>query len=159
MQERSHAVRPLHHREVAVSTALGEEATDSADVPALQPDVSVASYEALDIRVGRIVKAETVPDPDHGNKPSRKYLSLVVALGNEFRSIISGVRPVFDVEEAIGKSVLVVANTEEEVILGRPSRGRLLVAANYSKAPMPRTLRTVLLGGGPVPPGSQVTGL
>lgn len=57
------------------------------------------------------------------------------------------------------KAVLIAANVEEETILGLPSRGRLLSASNFSKEPMPRTLRTVLLGGGGVPPGSAVTGL
>lgn len=50
----------------------------------------------------RIVLAEPVPDPDHGNKPSRKYLSLVVDLGNEKRRVVSAVRSIVDVEDAIG---------------------------------------------------------
>jgi hypothetical protein len=33
----------------------------------------IESYEALDMRVGRIVKAETVIDPER-MKPSRKYV-------------------------------------------------------------------------------------
>lgn len=52
--------------------------------------------------VRRIVLAEPVPDPDHGNKPSRKYLSLVVDLGNEKRRVVSAVRAIVDVEDAIG---------------------------------------------------------
>jgi hypothetical protein len=47
----------------------------------------------------------------------------------------------------------------EQTILGFKSQGRLLTASNYSKTPMPRTLRSVLLSGKPVPPGSEVTGL
>lgn len=50
----------------------------------------------------RIVLAELIPDPDHGNKPSRKYLSLVVDLGNEKRRVVSAVRSIVDVEDAIG---------------------------------------------------------
>lgn len=57
------------------------------------------------------------------------------------------------------KAVLMAANVEEETILGLPSRGKLLSSSNFSKEPMPRTLRTVLLGGGGVPPGSAVSGL
>lgn len=57
------------------------------------------------------------------------------------------------------KAVLMAANVAEETILGLPSRGKLLSASNFSKEPMPRTLRTVLLGGGGVPPGSAVSGL
>lgn len=57
------------------------------------------------------------------------------------------------------KAVLMAANVEEETILGLPSRGKILSASNFSKEPMPRTLRTVLLGGGGVPPGSAVSGL
>ncbi|CAM9279252.1 unnamed protein product [Choristocarpus tenellus] len=144
---------------MAVSPALAEEITNADDVPELKASVSVDAFEAMDIRVGRIVKAEAVPDPDHGNKPSRKYLSLVVDLGNEKRKVISGIRPIFDVEDAIGKAVLLAANLEEETVLGLPSRGRILSASNFSKEPMPRTLRTVLLGGGGVPAGSAITGL
>lgn len=50
----------------------------------------------------RIVLAELVPDPEHDNKPSRKYLSLVVDLGNEKRRVVSAVRSIVDVEDAIG---------------------------------------------------------
>lgn len=55
--------------------------------------------------------------------------------------------------------MLIAANVEEETILGLPSRGKLLSSSNFSKEPMPRTLRTVMLGGGGVPPGSAVSGL
>lgn len=50
----------------------------------------------------RIVLADAVPDPDHGNKASRKYLSLVVDLGNEKRRVVSAIRSIVDVEDAIG---------------------------------------------------------
>lgn len=43
-----------------------------------------------------------MPDPEHDNKPSRKYLSLVVDLGNEKRRVVSAVRSIVDVEDAIG---------------------------------------------------------
>ncbi|CAN0146833.1 unnamed protein product [Hapterophycus canaliculatus] len=144
---------------MAVSHAAAEEISNMEDVPKLKEAVTTDDFEALDIRVGRIVLAEPIPDPDHGNKPSRKYLSLVVDLGNEKRRVVSAVRSIVDVEDAIGKAVLMAANVEEETILGLPSRGKILSASNFSKEPMPRTLRTVLLGGGGVPPGSAVTGL
>ncbi|CAN0347151.1 unnamed protein product, partial [Ectocarpus sp. 12 AP-2014] len=144
---------------MAVSHAAAEEISNMEDVPKLKDPVAIADFEALDIRVGRIVLAELIPDPDHGNKPSRKYLSLVVDLGNEKRRVVSAVRSIVDVEDAIGKAVLMAANVEEETILGLPSRGKLLSGSNFSKEPMPRTLRTVLLGGGGVPPGSAVSGL
>ena len=60
----------LYHQ--AVSPALAETPDDVADIPALKADIPVASYEALDIRAGRIVKAETIADPEHDNKASRK---------------------------------------------------------------------------------------
>ncbi|CAM9693294.1 unnamed protein product, partial [Phaeothamnion confervicola] len=106
-----------------------------------------------------IVKAETVPDPDHGGKPSRRFLSLVVDLGSEKRPVIAGIRPILDVEDAVGKKVLFAANVEPENVLGMSSQGRVLSIENYSKTPMPRSLRTGLLGPGAMPPGSKVTGL
>eukprot|EP00903_Cladosiphon_okamuranus_P020299 g18628.t1 len=144
---------------MAVSHAAAEEISNMEDVPKLKDPVAISDFEALDIRVGRIVLAELIPDPEHDNKPSRKYLSLVVDLGNEKRRVVSAVRSIVDVEDAIGKAVLMAANVEEETILGLPSRGKLLSSSNFSKEPMPRTLRTVLLGGGGVPPGSTVSGL
>eukprot|EP00904_Undaria_pinnatifida_P008620 jgi/Undpi1/4889/HiC_scaffold_19.g08241.m1 len=144
---------------MAVSHAAAEEISNIDDVPVLKDPVTVGDFDAMDIRVGRIVVADLVPDPDHGNKPSRKFLSLVVDLGSEKRRVVSAIRSIVDVEDAIGKAVLMAANVEEETILGLPSRGRILSASNFSKEPMPRTLRTVLLGGGGVPPGSAVSGL
>ncbi|CAN0474392.1 unnamed protein product [Ascophyllum nodosum] len=161
----SHGSRGLHFRDrggapvMAISQAAVEEIENADEVPTLKDPVAISDFEALDVRVGCIVVAELIPDPEHDNKPSRKYLSLVVDLGNEKRRVVSAVRAIVDVEDAIGKSVLIALNVEEETILGRPSRGRLLSASNFSKKPMPRTLRTVLLGGGGVPPGSVISGL
>lgn len=127
------------------------------DIPPFKSEVSMESLHGLDIRAATISFAETVPDPEHDNKPSRKYLKLKLQMGLETRTIISAIRAIYDVEEAVGKKVLVVANVPKETIMGIESHGKLLTASNPTKEPIPRTLRTVMLKPGNLPSGSTIS--
>ena len=138
-----------------VSPAIALENEDKQEISPSKREVSLDTFQSLDIRSGVVLMADLVPDPDHNNKPSRKYLKLLVDVGFERRQIITGIRSLFDPEDILGKSLMVVVNTQEEEILGFESHGRVLIANHYSKKPMPRSLRTVLQKVG-LPPGSSV---
>ncbi len=52
-----------------VKGALDEEdSLDPTDIPSIKPEITNIILDGLDIRIGRIERADLIPDPDHDNK-------------------------------------------------------------------------------------------
>jgi methionine--tRNA ligase beta chain len=113
-----------------------KESNDAVNVAA-EPVTTVApvqvdpidTYEgppitALDIRVGRIVKAWEHPDAD------KLFCELVDIGEDEPRQIASGLKPYMNVEDLEGRMVLVLANLKARNLAGFPSHGMVLCASN-----------------------------
>lgn len=84
-----------------------------------KPLVSRDALEALDIRVGTIVRVEDVPK-------ATKLVRLIVDFGDHQRSIIAGLkqeRP--NVNELENIQCLFVVNVEPRTIMGEESQGML----------------------------------
>ncbi|BBN11691.1 hypothetical protein MPTK1_5g14020 [Marchantia polymorpha subsp. ruderalis] len=140
-----------------------EVAVSRTACPAVKPEVDVSTFESLDIRVGLITDAKAVADPEMSAKRgvptmSRKHLQLTVDIGCEERIVVSECKYVMDVEDAVGKKVLFVANVPPCEVLGITSHGMLLTGFNYDPTPMPRSFKVILPGLGRLPPGSEVKG-
>lgn len=108
----------------------------------LSEEITYEDFIKSDLRTGVIVQAETVPK-------SKKLLRLQVDLGFETRQILSGIAEYVSVEEALGKSVVVVANLKPRKMLGLDSQGMILMASNPDG-----TLRFVESDG---EPGSRIS--
>lgn len=80
-------------------------------------------FAKIDLRVGTIVSAEKIPKAD-------KLLKLQIDLGNEVRTICSGIAQHFSPEALIGKQVTVVANLAPRKMRGIESNGMILMAEN-----------------------------
>lgn len=146
------------HTETASETQL-----DRSACPAVKAPISAAQFDLVDIRVGLITDAKLVVDPEMTEKRgklthSRRFLRLEVDVGSETRTLVSECRYVMDVEDAVGKKVLVVVNLEPTSVMGIESHGILLTGFNYDPTPMPRSFKVILPGLGKLPPGSQVLG-
>ncbi len=89
----------------------------------VKADITYEDFDKLDLRVGKILEAEKVPKAD-------KLLKLIVDLGFEKRTILSGIAEYYKPEELIGKSVTVIANLAPRKIRGIESQGMLLMAGN-----------------------------
>lgn len=89
----------------------------------VKTDISYEEFDKLDLRVGKILEAEKVAKAD-------KLLTLIVDLGFEKRTILSGIAEYYKPEELIGKYVTVVANLAPRKIRGIESQGMLLMAGN-----------------------------
>lgn len=83
--------------------------------------IDFETFEALDLRVGRILTAERVPK-------ANKLLKFTVDTGIDRRTIVSGVAEHFALEELVGKQVSVVMNLKPRVIRGVESQGMLIFA-------------------------------
>ncbi len=82
--------------------------------------VSFEDFKKVEIKVGKILSAEKVPDTD-------KLLRLSVDLGEENpRQIISGISLYFpDHSVLVGRKCMFVANLEPRVIRGLESQGMI----------------------------------
>ncbi len=104
--------------------------------------VEISEFSKIDLRIGRIEKAEPVPGTD-------KLLRLEVDLGGERRQLIAGIAQYYDPSELIGTEIVVVANLRPKKIRGLWSQGMLL-AADVDGRPV------LLRPDSDVPPGSPV---
>jgi len=90
-----------------------------------KPTIVYDDFAKLELRVGTIVTAEKVEKAD-------KLLKLVVDLGSEQRTIVSGIAMHFKPEEIIGRQVVVVANLAPRKMRGIESNGMILMAEDAS---------------------------
>jgi methionyl-tRNA synthetase len=89
----------------------------------LKPLIKWEDFDRIDLRVGRVLSADKVPDAD-------KLLKLEIDFGGIARTIVSGIAQHIKPEEIIGKNVVVVANLEKKKIRGIESEGMVIFAEN-----------------------------
>jgi methionyl-tRNA synthetase len=76
----------------------------------------------MDLRVGKIKKAEKVPN-------SMKLIKMEVEIGKEeTRQIVAGMAEYIKPENLTGKSVVVLVNLEPKEFMGLESKGMILAA-------------------------------
>ena len=87
----------------------------------LKPEIVFDDFGKIDLRVGTIIEAKKVEKAD-------KLLELLVDLGFEKRTILSGIAMHFNPEDIIGKQVTIVANLAPRKMRGIESKGMILMA-------------------------------
>ena len=85
--------------------------------------ISFDEFTKMDLKTGTILQAEKMAK-------TKKLLVLKVDLGNEQRTIVSGIAESYRAEEIVGKKVTVLTNLEPKAIRGVESQGMLLMAEN-----------------------------
>ena len=86
--------------------------------------ISFDDFSQLDIKTGTILKAEKIVKTE-------KLLVLKIDLGQEQRTIVSGIAHSYNPEEVVGKKVTVLTNLQPKVIRGVESQGMLLMAEDH----------------------------
>ncbi len=105
---------------------LENQAQENAETPeleAIKPTITFDDFSKLDFRVGTIVEAMKVHKAD-------KLLQLLVDIGLEKRTILSGIAEHFNPNDLIGKQAVVVTNLAPRKMRGVESNGMLLMAEN-----------------------------
>jgi methionyl-tRNA synthetase len=113
-----------------------------APVALVKHPISFDQIEKLDLRIAQILEATRVPK-------SKKLLKLLVDLGFEKRTVVSGIALSYEPEQLIGKKVILVANLAPATIMGIESQGMILAASDQSALELP-FIQTL-------PPGSSVS--
>jgi methionyl-tRNA synthetase len=95
--------------------------TESTGPNPLKPEIVFDDFAKIDLRVGTIIEAKKVEKAD-------KLLELLVDLGFEQRTILSGIAMHFNPEDIVGKQVTIVANLAPRKMRGIESKGMILMA-------------------------------
>lgn len=85
------------------------------------PEIAIDDFFKVELKVGEVVACEKV-------EKSNKLLHETVRIGNETRSIVSGIAKYYTPEEMVGKKVVVVTNLKPAKLCGVLSEGMLLCA-------------------------------
>ena len=104
--------------------------------------ISFEDFKKLDIRIGKVISAERVPDSD-------KLIKLIFDMGDHERQVVAGIAEVYEPDNLIGKEMLVLVNLEPRNLKGFDSNGMIL-AASTDGGPV------LICPEREVPPGSVV---
>jgi methionyl-tRNA synthetase len=105
----------------AAATAPGAAALN-AGVSGSAATLSLDEFKRVDLRVARIVNAETVTGAD-------KLLKLTLDLGSETRTVFAGIKAAYDPEALKGRLTVVVANLAPRKMKFGVSEGMVLAAS------------------------------
>ena len=86
-------------------------------------EITIDQFMTIKLKVGEILTAEKVENAD-------KLLKFSVKVGEETRTIVSGIAKYYTPEEMVGKQVVVVANLKPAKLRGIESQGMLLCACD-----------------------------
>ena len=89
----------------------------------IKPIIQFTDFEKLDLRVGKIIRAEAHPNAD-------KLCVLQVDFGDHKRQIVAGIKLHYKLEDLINKKITVVVNLQPTSLRGVESQGMLLAASD-----------------------------
>lgn len=123
-----------------------KQAVELAQQPALpaKAEITFDEFSKMDIRIGKILKAENV-------EKSKKLLKLQVDTGLDVRTVMSGIAEHFTPEQMVGKQVTILINLAPRKIMGVESQGMILMATDKDGS------LKLLSSGSEVVPGSVIS--
>ena len=108
-------------RESMQPTATGQA---EPEAPALEPiadEISIEDFARVDLRVAKIIAAESVPE-------ARKLLKLTLDIGSETRTVFAGIKSAYEPEQLEGRYTVMVANLKPRKMRFGTSEGMVLAA-------------------------------
>lgn len=100
-----------------------EKAAKKAAKAEENAEITIDDFAKLDLRVATIIAAENVPKTD-------KLMKVQVKIGEEERTIVSGIAKHYTSEDLIGRNVIVIKNLKPVKLRGIMSYGMLLAASD-----------------------------
>ncbi|MGN1094045.1 MAG: methionine--tRNA ligase subunit beta, partial [Candidatus Neoclostridium sp.] len=88
--------------------------------------ITIDDFCKVQLKVGEVLASEKV-------EKSNKLLKNTVKIGDEVRTILSGIAKFYTPEEMVGKKVVVVTNLKPRVMCGFESCGMILCASEGDK--------------------------
>lgn len=86
-----------------------------------KPQIEFDDFSKVDIRIAKVVACEKV-------EKSKKLLKLTVKIGDEQRTVVSGISNYYSSEELIGKKLAMIVNLKPVKLCGIESQGMIICA-------------------------------
>ena len=102
-------------------SVAGEKSAAATEKAESKPQISIDEFAKVELKVAKVVACEKV-------EKSKKLLKLTVKLGDETRTVVSGISHAYSPEELIGKKLVMVANLKPAKLCGITSEGMILCA-------------------------------
>ncbi|MGE5398573.1 MAG: methionine--tRNA ligase [Chitinophagales bacterium] len=118
---------------------------EKAAAPEEKPEenmITIEDFARMDLRVAEVIAAEKMAKAD-------KLLVLTLKVGEEERTVVSGIAKAYAPEDLVGKKVVLVANLKPAKLRGVMSHGMIMAASNED------TLEVLTLTSD-IPSGSRV---
>ncbi|MDG6777847.1 methionine--tRNA ligase [Thiomicrorhabdus sp. zzn3] len=110
----------------ASSDAALQASKPAADFDPLAEEITIDDFAKIDLRVAKIINAETVPE-------ANKLLKLTLDIGFEKRQVFAGIKSAYEPEQLIGKMTVMVANLKPRKMRFGLSEGMVLAAGPGGK--------------------------
>jgi methionine--tRNA ligase beta chain len=104
--------------------------------------VSYEEFSKMDLRIGKVVKAEAV-------QGSRNLVKMLIDIGGENRQAVAGIAQYYNPKDLEGKSVAVIVNLQPRKMFGLESNVMILAAEDDKTV-------SILLPDRPVKTGSKI---
>lgn len=117
------ATKKTAAKAIKAEAPKAEAKKEAKPAAAAAGEITIDDFAKIDLRVATVVAAEHVPKTD-------KLIKLQVKIGNEERTIVSGIAQHYEPEKLIGKNVIVIANLKPAKLRGIESRGMVLAASD-----------------------------
>ena len=105
--------------------------------------ISFEDFQKLDMRIGKVISAEKIPNSD-------KLLKFIFDIGGEQRQILAGIAEFYpDPSILVGKEIPLLLNIEPRTFRGQISDG-MIIAVDLSGQPI------MLFPEKEIPPGSKI---
>ncbi len=101
--------------------------------------ITFDEFSKIDLRVAEVVKAERIPKTD-------KLMKIQIKIGKENRQIVAGIAEHYEIDQIIGKRIIVVANLESTKIRNEISNGMLLTANDNGQLTLLTTIDDIESG-------------
>jgi methionyl-tRNA synthetase len=102
------------------------EANKNSIVDPIRTAITIEDFAKVDLRIARIVAAESVPE-------ANKLLKLTLDLGGETRQVFAGIKDAYQPEDLINKLTVMVANLTPRKMRFGISEGMVLAAGPGGK--------------------------
>lgn len=117
------ATKKTAAKAIKAEAPKAEAKKEAKPAAAAAAEITIDDFAKIDLRVATVVAAERVPKTD-------KLIKLQVKIGDEERTIVSGIAQHYEPENLIGKNVIVIANLKPAKLRGIESRGMVLAASD-----------------------------
>lgn len=112
-------------RQQASEVKVEAKSEVKAPEEAKKETITIDTFAQVELKVGKVIACEKLAK-------SNKLLKSTVEIGNETRTILSGIAKYYTPEEMVGKLVVVVTNLAPAKLCGTVSEGMLLCASDAS---------------------------